>query len=274
MESGKQPTDGAIPNRELVLQRLDQVLDPELDESILKLGFVESIRADNGHLTIAIRLPTYFCAANFAYLMAQDIRRELLAVEGIQGVTVSLQSGHFAHQEIEAGVNTNKSFSEAFPDEALGDLGQLRQLFLRKGYVKRQAILLRSLRKAGCPFEEISTLGIGDLFFEDGACLVRRAGGKMSYLGLPEVAQPYLGRRAELGLDCSKTSALMMDLQGRPIPLQELEEYWIRARTLLVSLEANGSLCSALLESRRAAQPDGFSGAVGSKELEHVRRKR
>jgi metal-sulfur cluster biosynthetic enzyme len=75
-----------------VLARLSQVRDPELDESILDLGFVHSLHLHSGHATIALRLPTSWCAVNFAYLMAEDVRWALLAVEGIGQVTVHRSS--------------------------------------------------------------------------------------------------------------------------------------------------------------------------------------
>src|SRR3984957_13794863 len=73
-----------------ILDRLAQVFDPELDESILDLGFVRSLQLRSGHASVALRLPTSWCAVNFAYLMAEDIRRALLTVEGIRQATVRL----------------------------------------------------------------------------------------------------------------------------------------------------------------------------------------
>src|ERR1700757_5526176 len=87
-----------------IRERLAQVLDPELDESILDLGFVRSLQLRSGHATIALQLPTSWCAVNFAYLMAEDVRRELLEVEQIDRVTVRL-GDHCAAAEIEAAVN-------------------------------------------------------------------------------------------------------------------------------------------------------------------------
>jgi metal-sulfur cluster biosynthetic enzyme len=83
-----------------ILDRLAQVLDPELDEPILDLGFVRSLELHSGHASVALRLPTSWCAVNFAYLMAEDLRRALLAVEGIRQVTVRL-GNHCAAAEIE-----------------------------------------------------------------------------------------------------------------------------------------------------------------------------
>ena len=77
--------DGSV-----LLEQLAHVLDPELDESILDLGFVRSLRLRSGQAEVALRLPTSWCAVNFAYLMAEDVRRALLSVEGIDRVTVSL----------------------------------------------------------------------------------------------------------------------------------------------------------------------------------------
>src|SRR6516225_5515540 len=92
-----------------ILEQLAQVLDPELDEPILDLGFVRSLQLRSGHATIALRLPTSWCAVNFAYLMAEDVRRALLAVDGIRQVTVSL-GDHCAAEEIERAVNGGQPF--------------------------------------------------------------------------------------------------------------------------------------------------------------------
>jgi len=67
------------------------------------------------------------------------------------------------------------------------------------------------------------------------------------------VVRHYLQRRAELGLDCSADARLMLDENGIPVAFDQLEAYMIRARTVRVSLEANGSLCSAVLDARKAA---------------------
>ncbi len=242
----------AVPNQEAILERLDRVLDPELDESILELGFVESLESENAHLTVTVRLPTYFCAPNFVYLMAEDIRRELLTVEGVQEVTVRLTGGHFASEEIEAGVNTGKVFAEAFPDEAFENLGELRNLFLRKGYLKRQEHLLRRLIDGGLSFEEISALRIDAVSFKDDSSWVRRADGKFSRVGTARIVVRYLRRLAELGFNCSQTAPLLINLRGDPILPEQLEQYFIKVRTVRVAMEANASLCSGLLEARKA----------------------
>jgi metal-sulfur cluster biosynthetic enzyme len=237
-------------NEQAILARLDKVLDPELDESVLKLGFIETIEAKNGQLTVITHLPTFWCAPNFAYLMAEDIRRELLMVEGVQHVTVRVKD-HAASAAIEAGVNSGKSFAEAFADEASGDLGDLRGLFLRKGYIKRQEALLRRLKQAGLSFAEICALHLRDARQQDGGYLVQAEGGPAVYIEPDTLVPDYLDRRAEIGLDCRPTAPLFIDLAGQPLSAGKLEQYLVYARTVRVSLEANGSLCSALLIERK-----------------------
>lgn len=238
-------------DREVIFKRLEKVLDPELDEPILQLGFVKSIGAENGYLTIELHLPTYWCAPNFSYMMAEDTRRELLTVESLHDVTVRL-TDHFAATEIEAGVNAGKSFLEAFPDEASENLCQLSDLFLRKGYIRRQERLLRNLKNAGLSLEEIAARRIGDVYFEDESCRIRRNDGRISDVGAAEVAHRYFQRRAEMDLDCSPTAPLIINLRGEEVTADQLEKYLIRARTVRVSLQANGAFCSAVLAVRRA----------------------
>lgn len=219
------------------MARLDQVLDPELDESVLSLGFVESVTADaEGNVTVCLRLPTYWCAANFSYLMASDVRRELTTLDGVHSVTVKL-SEHFASREVEHGAGPGKTFAEAFPDGGPDSLEETRRIFLVKGFFARQERLLKALKDNGLSFEQIANLRTGDV---EKARLDART------------ASRYLERRAELELDCSESAPLMVDATGRTIPSEEMEAYYIRARTARLAMEANGSLCSAMLQSRKA----------------------
>src|SRR5690349_17100564 len=41
-----------------ILERLDRVLDPELDESVLQLGFVRSVSVRDDQAVIVLQLPT------------------------------------------------------------------------------------------------------------------------------------------------------------------------------------------------------------------------
>ena len=52
--------------RDKVLDALSGVRDPELDEPVTDLGFVSELKVDGDTVGIRLRLPTYFCAPNFA----------------------------------------------------------------------------------------------------------------------------------------------------------------------------------------------------------------
>lgn len=225
----------------VIMDRLGRVLDPELDEPILQLGFVRSLQVRDGQAVIALRLPTSWCAVNFAYLMAEDVRNALVTIAGIDKVTVRL-GDHCAAAEIEAAVNSGKTFAEAFPGEGFGSLASLRSIFLRKGFLSRQERLLRDLRAAGFSPEHICALRVSDISVES------EMGGTV---------RRYLARRAELGLDCSPSAPLIVDLDGNMLTAERLEAYYHDARTVRVAMEANGSFCRALLATR---QPDNNTG--------------
>lgn len=229
-----------------VLARLDRVLDPELDESVLALGFVECVDSDNeGNVTVDMRLPTYWCAANFSYLMASDVRNVLLPVEGVNSVTVRMGE-HFAGEEVERGAGPGMSFGEAFPNGGPDTLQETRRIFLVKGYYSRQERLLQTLKRAGLGFDEIAILSVG---------------GVPSTVDERAVSR-YLERRIELGLDCSEAAPLIVDVSGAPVPADRLEAYYVRARTTRLAMEASGSLCSAMLQSRNKNWADTLASAT------------
>jgi metal-sulfur cluster biosynthetic enzyme len=214
-----------------VLAALRGVLDPELDEPIVELGFVRQVELASGpagaRVRVMLRLPTYWCAPNFSWLMAADVREALLAHPGIAEAEVVLLD-HHASSEISAGVNAGRSFAEVFEGEATGELGGLRDLFRRKAFIVRQERLVRSLTRRG-PERGVTELTVGDL--PDS-----------------EEARAYLAVRAELGLDCSPEAPVMTDPGGRPVP--DVERHLRRARLMRVAMRGNGAFCRGLLATR------------------------
>jgi metal-sulfur cluster biosynthetic enzyme len=233
-----------------ILKRLALVLDPELDESILDLGFVRSLHVRSGHASIAVQLPTSWCAVNFAYLMAEDIRRALFTVEGIRQVTVRL-GDHCAAEEIEVAVNGGRPFAEAFPGEGAGSLAALRLTFLRKGFFSRQERLLRDLRAAGCSPATICVLRLADVSMQDDTIVIRQPGCAPARCRSAATLQRYLERRAEFAFDCSLAAPLIVDLEGNPLSEERLEAHYVAVRTVRVAMEANGSFCRALMSAHQ-----------------------
>ena len=193
-----------------------------------------------------------WCSPNFAYMMAEDIRAALVSIHRVRQVTVRLQD-HFAAEQIEAGVNAGEPFQDAFPDEALGDLQELRLYFLQKGFLKRQERLLRGLRQAGWSFPEIAALQVGDLETQGEACRIRRKDGSRSEVDCAQAATRYLERRSQLGFDCSPTAVLVTDTRENPISSEKMREHFVMTRTIRVAQDANGSMCCALLAARQRA---------------------
>ena len=124
---------------------LDTVTDPELDESVTALEFISDLRVtEDGQVSIEFRLPTYWCAPNFAFLMASDMRDAVTGLTWVKGVSVRLLD-HFSAGVINRGVALKQGFRDAFPGESDDDLAVIRQKFLGKSLERRQELLMRHL---------------------------------------------------------------------------------------------------------------------------------
>ena len=226
--------------RSAVLAALGTVRDPELDESLTALGFVAGLEVDGDTVRARLRLPTYFCAPNFAYLMMADAGTALRAVPGVRQAEVVLDD-HFTADEINAGIAQRRSFQESFEGLADDELDELRALFRRKALVARQQRLVRALLDRGTTVEQLGRLRLGDLTPS-------------------EELDTYLERRAELGLDVSPEAPLVVDTDGNPIPAELLEGHLRFARLTRVSIEGNAGFCRGLLATRYG-EPDRASGS-------------
>jgi metal-sulfur cluster biosynthetic enzyme len=216
--------------REGVLAALATVRDPELDEPLTELGFVSRVELDGARVRVGLRLPTYFCAPNFAYLMVADARAAVGAVPGVGAVEVVLDD-HFASGEINATVARDGGFVEAFPEQAEEELDELRLLFQRKAFLARQGRLCDRLLRQGLSHAEIAALRVSEL--PDG----------------PETAQ-YLARRAELGLDVSPDAPALVRPNGAEVPASAVRQHLRVARLTRLSTEGNAGLCRSLLRTR------------------------
>ena len=117
----------ALFSQERLLHALETVRDPELDEPITSLGFVASctVSAD-GDAEVRLRLPTYFCAPNFAYLMVADAYEVVSVLPGVRRTSVVLED-HFASDAINDGVAAQAGFVQSFDGEAVSELHGLRE---------------------------------------------------------------------------------------------------------------------------------------------------
>src|SRR5215472_5514817 len=100
--------------RDEIYAQLAQVYDPELDQPLTELGFIGGVSIDGSVVTVHFRLPTFWCAAKFAFMMAVDIRERVSELPWVERVDVRLQD-HFFEEEINSGVGCGKTFVETFP---------------------------------------------------------------------------------------------------------------------------------------------------------------
>jgi len=220
-----------------VLEALDSVNDPELDRSLVELGFATAAVDQDGMVTVEVRLPTFWCAPNFAYLMVQDARDAIESVPGVRSVSVRLLD-HFADGEITRGVGGGQSFDEAFPEMSDGrGLEALRRLFHVKAFTVAQERVLRRLLREGRSKAEISELHLADVD-----------------LGNPE-GQEYLHKRRRLGLTTEADDPLAILPNGRLLTADRLEDYLSRSRSTRMNMEANAVLCQGLHATRYGTEP-------------------
>jgi len=215
---------------------LASVVDPELDESVTELGFVTAVECSaEGEVRIGFRLPTYWCAANFAFLMADDMRRAVQVLPWVTAVKVQLHE-HMYAEAINQGVEQGAGFEASFGAAAEGDLEALRRTFLLKAFQRRQAALLEHLLEAGTV--------AGDLVGLDVAGLRRfelDAEGE-------RLATRYLERRAVV--DAGDNSLAFVDTEGRAIAAENLPAHLRELQRVCVNAEFNGVLCRGLLAVR------------------------
>lgn len=215
-----------------VLAALEAVRDPELDEPVTALGFVASctVSAD-GVADIRLRLPTYFCAPNFAFLMVADAYDAVSRVDGIRRTEVILED-HFASDAINGGVAARAGFVASFDGLAEAELDELRADFVRKAVLAGTDRVCRPLLATGATTDDLARLSLGDVPPSPDRERLRE-------------------RRAELGLPSGDESPLLVDATtGAAVGAAALPLHLRRARLTRVNVEANGSMCRGMLRGR------------------------
>ena len=236
------PSTGSAGTASAVLAALETVRDPELDEPITVLGFVSSSTLDDdGTAHVRLRLPTYFCAPNFAFLMVADAYDAVSAVDGVTRADIVLED-HFASDAINDGVAARAGFVRSFDGEAVAELGDLRDQFLRKAVLAGTDLVCRPLAASGVEPARLASLTLGEV----------------AALGPTRDLERLRQRRTDLGLPAGDDAPLLIDpatgdaVQELGVPL-----HLRKARTTRVSLEANGSVCRGMLRHRYSTTGEG-----------------
>lgn len=236
----------------MVYEAIGDVLDPELDESLVKLGFIDRVQVEDRDVTVVFKLPTYWCAPNFAYLMAADLRARVQALPGVRQTRILLLD-HCTDEEVSEGVNAGKSFTEAFPEEAEDNLEELRLIFLRKGFLVRQDSLLRQLRRAEIDEEELLALKVTDLVVDEASqgVTVTLPGRVVSITRAAHNARAYLRRALALEVHRGLEGELLfLDEHGRAIEPGGLQAYLRQSRSVRMNIMFNTVFCTDMFQTR------------------------
>ena len=246
------PVDDAQLNQ--VWARLDLVMDPELDEPVTDMGFIEAVSVtwpalgqNTSTVHISFRLPTYWCSPNFAFLMAEGIKRQVEVLPWVGQAVVTLQD-HMAADEMNTAINTGASFGSVFsdlhPDE---DLAALREKFDVKAFQRRQEVVIKALIAMGFLATEIVAMPRGLL--------------EATELDDQEAARQKARYLAILGDKClAPTSADLAFPTYQGSPITDYALYMGLLRSVRINMEFSGSLCRGLKQSRY--QEADLSGAV------------
>ncbi|HKS47536.1 MAG TPA: iron-sulfur cluster assembly protein [Amycolatopsis sp.] len=225
-----------------VLSALATVLDPELDQPVTELGFVRSVTIDDHSVEVHLRLPTAFCAPNFAYLMVSDAYDALAGVPDVGRVRVLLDDHHDS-DKINTGTAAGLGYVGTFGSEAEDSLDELRRSFQRKAHLAAMERCCRSLLASGAwTLEELPLLELFDL---------------------PEnsLKAALLRRRGALGLPNHSHARVMVDHDGDPIAKPDVALRLRLATATRISIEGNAHFCRGLLATRYAdTGPEGAAG--------------
>jgi metal-sulfur cluster biosynthetic enzyme len=216
-----------------VYRALDAVVDPELDEPITDLGFVHSVVVTSGRdVEVHLRLPTSFCAPNFAYLMASDAKDVLVALDWTCDVVVQLDDHHDS-DIINAGLAADAGYRGTFGHEAEEDLDELRVTFLRKAHTAAMERCLTALLRAD-PGRGVNSLG------------------RVTLRDLPYDAttRALLRRRTAIGLSIDGDAQVLVDHHGEGYAAADVPLALRRARSTRISIDGNAHFCRGLLRTR------------------------
>ena len=215
---------------------LGTVIDPELDEPITELGFVQSLTVTPSRdVTAVLRLPTSFCAPNFAYLMASDAKDALSELDWTRGVVVELD-GHHDSPVINAGLAADAGYRGTFGHEADSDLDELRTTFQRKAHTAAMERCLTAMLRRDRDLPE-ATLG------------------EVTVADLPDGKDTtaLLRHRATLGLPNDPSALVLVDHTGAGYPPGAVPLALRRARSTRISIDGNAHFCRGLLRTRYSA---------------------
>jgi hypothetical protein len=136
-------------------------------------------------------------------------------------------------------VAARAGFVASFDGEAVAELTELREQFLRKAVLAGTDLVCRPLVAAGVGPERLVGLTLGEVGASPELDRLRR-------------------RRAELGLPAGDDAPLLVDpSSGHAVQEAAVPLHLRRARTTRVSLDANAGVCRGMLQHRYPTSGEG-----------------
>lgn len=220
-----------------IWELLATVVDPELDEPVTDMGFISRVDVDERDCVhVDFRLPTYWCAANFAFMMASDMRDVLRTLPWVKDTNIVLGE-HMYTEKINNGIANGLSFEETFGDEANGNLDGVRTTFLAKAFQRRQEALILHLIASGMLADQVCVMTIAELTGFNGDDEARRL--IVRYFDRRAVAGPFTG-----------LSPAFVSADNQCLAPSGLASYLAGLRRVRANAEFNGALCRGLLAVR------------------------
>lgn len=221
-------------------ESLEAVTDPELDESIIDMGFVERAEViGSKRVEVEFRLPTYWCSPNFAFLMAFGIRAKACALPWVREVEVTLND-HCFGDKVNEGVNSGRAFEQVFADYCDGaNLAEVVDTFRAKAFDRRQEVMLLALQAQGRTEGEIVSMTLGTF-------------DRTSIRGEEEERQKprYRDLLLDQGLAENPEDLAFPTWDGQTIDARDLATHLMRLKGTRINMEFNGALCRGLAATR------------------------
>ncbi len=257
-------SEGAADREAQVRARLATVTDPELDEPVTELGFIERVSVErDGAVGIEFRLPTYWCAANFAYLMAEDMQRAVAALPWVTRVIPRLRE-HMCAESVNRGTAQGLSFGAAFGEAAEDEtLDALRATFKRKAFQRRQEAVLRALLRQGFSTAALAAMELAAL---DRITITEPDGAAQK--------PRYRAFRAELGGPAGPDARAFVTPDGAPLTEQGFNDYLRTLGSVRIAMTFNGALCRGLLAARDRAAAPSLPGSDAGQRRQGAERSR
>lgn len=229
-----------------VWDALDHVYDPELDQSIRELDFVAHLDVSDTDVRVTLRLPTYWCSPNFAFIMMEDLDHALTALPWVKAAHITLID-HESAEALNQGIARHQPFSQVFA-ESTGDLATIRRVFKEKAFYSRQKQVIDYLKTHGL---EVSSWTPGT-WQELRLSLQSSSEGQQLLKRYEEMAQYW-----QVG--CADHDPAIVDTQGSAIS----PELWVRhshsLRLITLNMVSNSHICQGLLQVRYPHQEPVFS---------------